>query len=53
VLKQAWDKAVAEAAEKKVPSADFTKHWYQVRGQALKAAGFEPYYKGPDFDPWD
>ncbi len=53
VLKQAWDKALTEAADKKVPSADFPKYWYQARGQALKAAGFDPYYKGAGFEVWE
>lgn len=53
VLKQAWDKAIAEAIQKKLSVGDYSKLWYQVRGQTLKAAGFEPYYKAPGFVPWD
>ena len=53
VLKQVWDKAVAEAAEKKVKAEDYSKFWYGIRGQALKTAGFEPYWKAPGFVPYE
>jgi uncharacterized protein len=45
VLQAAWDKAIAEASEKKVKVGDFLKHWMQVRAASLKAAGLEPYWE--------
>ncbi|MFC1870126.1 TAXI family TRAP transporter solute-binding subunit [Chloroflexota bacterium] len=53
VLQQAWDKALDEAIKQEVKSTNFPKLWYEIRGQALVAAGFDPYYKGTGFDPWD
>lgn len=45
VLLATWDKAQAEAAEKKIKAADFPKHWMKLRAAALKGAGFEPYWE--------
>jgi TRAP transporter TAXI family solute receptor len=45
VLHAAWDKALAEASEKKIKVADYPKHWMKVRAAALKAAGLEPYWE--------
>lgn len=53
VLNQAWARAMAEAAEKKVKADDYPKFWYGIRAQTLKAAGFEPYWKAPGFVPYD
>jgi uncharacterized protein len=44
-LQAAWDKAIAEASEKKVKASDFPKHWMKVRAASLKAAGFDPYWE--------
>lgn len=45
VLQQAWDRALAEASEKKIKAADVGKHWMKIRAAALKGAGFEPYWE--------
>jgi TRAP transporter TAXI family solute receptor len=45
VLHQAWDKALAEASEKKVATKDFPKLWMKARAAALKGAGFESYWE--------
>jgi uncharacterized protein len=45
VLLTAWDRALAEASEKKIGVKDFPKHWMQIRAAALKGAGFDPYWE--------
>jgi hypothetical protein len=45
ILQDAWDKALAEATEKKIKASDFPKHWMKLRAAALKAAGLEPYWE--------
>ena len=44
VLRQAWERALAEASEKKIKAADIPKHWMKVRAASLKAAGLESYW---------
>ena len=45
VLHRAWDRALAEATEKKIGVKDFPKHWMAVRGTVLREAGFDPYWE--------
>ena len=45
VLQKAWDRAIGEASEKKIPLKEFSKHWMQVRAGALREAGLEPYWE--------
>jgi TRAP transporter TAXI family solute receptor len=45
VLQQAWDRALAEATDKKIGTKDFPKHWMSLRTAALKQAGLEPYWE--------
>lgn len=45
VLAQAWDRALGEAAEKKLKVKQIPAHWFKVRAAALRAAGLEPYWE--------
>jgi TRAP transporter TAXI family solute receptor len=45
ILQAAWERALGEAAEKKVKAADYPKHWMKVRAAALKGAGLEAYWE--------
>jgi TRAP transporter TAXI family solute receptor len=44
VLAEAWEKALAERDEKKVPVKDFATLWMKHRAEALKKGNFEPYW---------
>lgn len=39
LLKEAWNKAVAEAADQKVEEKNFPKFWMDIRSRSLQAAG--------------
>jgi hypothetical protein len=45
VLLQAWEQALAEAAAKEVPAAQFPDLWMRIRAEALKRAGLDPYWE--------
>ena len=45
VLKEAWDKAIAQGAAEKVKAKDFPKFWMGIRAKSLEAAGMDPYFK--------
>lgn len=45
VLQQAWDRAIAEASDKKLPLKEFSKHWMKIRAGVLREAALEPYWE--------
>jgi uncharacterized protein len=45
VLEAAWERALAEQAEKSIRVAEFPELWMGIRTEELKAAGFEPYWE--------
>jgi uncharacterized protein len=44
VLAEAWERALAEQAEKEIAAADFPEFWMEIRTEELHEAGFEPYW---------
>lgn len=45
VLAGAWDAALTERDEKKIPIKDYPALWVQHRTAALEKAGFDPYWR--------